>query len=117
MWKSFFEHLNDFQDIVNKLTTMKIVLDDELQALFLLSSLLDSWETLVVTISNSAPEGVISLDVIKESMFNIRRKEMDLRIHKLLLLRIEEEARVGVQKVVIPQKTCPDTVMGENVIT
>ncbi|CAH9088439.1 unnamed protein product [Cuscuta epithymum] len=76
--KSVSEHLSDFQDIINKLTTMKICLDDELQALFLLSSLPDSWETLVVTISNSAPDGVLSLDVIKESMFNeeIRRKEM-----------------------------------------
>ena len=72
------QHLNDFQDIINKLTTMKIVLDDELQALFLLSSLPDSWETLVVTISNSAPNSVLSLDVIKESMFNkeLRRKVM-----------------------------------------
>ena len=40
--KSVSQHLNDFQDIINKLTTMKIVLDDELQALFLLSSLPDS---------------------------------------------------------------------------
>ena len=40
--KSVSQHLNDFQDIINKLTTMKIVLDDELQALFLLSSLQDS---------------------------------------------------------------------------
>ena len=68
--KSVSEHLNDFQDIINKLTTMKVVLDDELQALFLLSSLPDSWETLVVTISNFAPDGVLSLDVIKDSMFN-----------------------------------------------
>ena len=68
--KSVSEHLSDFQDIINKLTTMKVVLDDELQALFLLSSLPDSWETLVVTISNSAPDGVLSLDVIKDSVFN-----------------------------------------------
>ncbi|VFQ84242.1 unnamed protein product [Cuscuta campestris] len=76
--KSVSEHLSDFQDIINKLTVMKIVFDDELQALFLLSSLPDSWETLVVSISNSAPDGVLSLDVIKESMFNeeLRRKEM-----------------------------------------
>ena len=40
--KSVSEHLSDFQDIINKLTVMKIVLDDELQALFLLSSLPDN---------------------------------------------------------------------------
>ncbi|CAN1340873.1 Retrovirus-related Pol polyprotein from transposon TNT 1-94 [Linum perenne] len=76
--KSVSEHLSDFQDIINKLTTMKIVLDDELQTLFLLSSLPDSWETLVVTISTSALDGVLSLDATKENILNeeIKRKEM-----------------------------------------
>jgi len=36
------EHLNNFQNIVNQFTTMEIVLDDELLALLLLSSLLDN---------------------------------------------------------------------------
>lgn len=40
--KSVFEHMSYIQDIINKLTTVKIVLDDELQALFLLSSLSNS---------------------------------------------------------------------------
>lgn len=86
--KSVSEHLSDFQDIINKLTVMKIVLDDELQALFLLSSLPDSWETLVVSISNSAPDGTLSLDVIKESMFNeeLRRKEMGVDISQALVV-------------------------------
>uniref|UniRef100_A0A3Q7IYR6 Retrovirus-related Pol polyprotein from transposon TNT 1-94-like beta-barrel domain-containing protein n=1 Tax=Solanum lycopersicum TaxID=4081 RepID=A0A3Q7IYR6_SOLLC len=86
--KSVSEHLSDFQDIINKLTVMKIVLDDELQALFLLSSLPDSWETLVVSISNSALDGTLSLDVIKESMFNeeLRRKEMGVDISQALVV-------------------------------
>ncbi len=56
---------------------MKMVLDDELQALVLLSSLPDSWDTLVVSLSNSAPQGVLTLDIVKDSMFNeeARRKE------------------------------------------
>nr|AAW22872.1 hypothetical protein [Solanum lycopersicum] len=55
---------------------------------FLLSSLPDSWETLVVSISNSAPDGTISLDVIKESMFNeeLRRKEMRVDISQALVV-------------------------------
>jgi len=43
--------------MVNQLTTMEILLDDELLALLLLSSLLDSWETLVVSLSNFVPNG------------------------------------------------------------
>ena len=41
------EHISSFQGIVNKLVVMKMNIDDEMQASILLSSLLDSWETLV----------------------------------------------------------------------
>ena len=39
---SVAEHLSDFQSLVNQLATMKMVLDDEFQALLLLSSLPDN---------------------------------------------------------------------------
>ncbi len=57
---------------------MNLVLDDELQALLLLSSLPDSWETLVVSLSNSTPNGVLQLAMVKDSLFNeeTRRKDM-----------------------------------------
>lgn len=48
---SIAEHLNEMQSIVNQLSSMKMALDDELQALLLLSSLPESWETLVVSLS------------------------------------------------------------------
>lgn len=78
--KSMSQHLNDFQNINNKLTTMKIVIDDELQALLWMSSLLDIWETLVMTISNFAPHGVLSLDVIKRSMLIAELRKKELRV-------------------------------------
>lgn len=53
--RSVSEHLSDFQELVNQLSTMKLVLEDELLALLLLSSLPDSWNTLVISLSNSAP--------------------------------------------------------------
>ena len=54
---------------------MKI--DDELQALWLLSSLPKSWYTLIVTRSNSAPEGKLTMDTVVDSLLNeqARRKE------------------------------------------
>ena len=74
---SVAEHLNVFQDLVNQLSTMELVFDDEVQALFLLSSLPDSWETMVVTLSNTAPNGKLTLNIVKERMFNeeTRRKQ------------------------------------------
>uniref|UniRef100_A0A2N9J8U9 Integrase catalytic domain-containing protein n=1 Tax=Fagus sylvatica TaxID=28930 RepID=A0A2N9J8U9_FAGSY len=76
--RSVAEHLSEFQDLVNQLTRMNLVVDDELQALLLLSSLLNSWETLVVSLSNSAPNGVLQLAMVKDSLFNeeTRRKDM-----------------------------------------
>ncbi|KAA8550265.1 hypothetical protein F0562_001949 [Nyssa sinensis] len=53
-----------------------MVIEDELQALLLLSSLLNSWETLVVSVSNSAPDGKLSMGQVSSSLFNeeTRRK-------------------------------------------
>lgn len=39
---SVIDHLNEFQSVVNQLATMKMTLGDEIQALLILSSLLDS---------------------------------------------------------------------------
>ena len=49
---------------------MKMFLEDELQALLLLSSLPDSWETLVVSFSTSAPGGKLTMEMVKESLLN-----------------------------------------------
>jgi len=75
--KSVTEHLSNFQGLLNELSTMKLVLDDEVQALLMLSSLPDSWETLVVSLSNSAPNCVMTMGMVKDSMFNeeARRKK------------------------------------------
>lgn len=61
---------------MNELSTMKLVLDDEVQLLLMLSSLPDSWETLVVSLSNSVPNGVMTIGMVKDNMFNeeVRRK-------------------------------------------
>jgi len=40
--RSIAEHLSKFQDLVNQMVTMKLINDDELQVLLLLSSLPDS---------------------------------------------------------------------------
>ena len=70
------DHINDFQCVVNELATMKMVLDDEMQALLLLSSLLDTWETLVVSVSNSTQDGVLSMSQVTSNLLNeeTRRK-------------------------------------------
>jgi len=74
--RSVVEHLSDFQYLLNQLVTMKLVMNDELQSLLLLSSLPESWETLAVSLSNYAPDGALTLSKVNDRMFNeeIRRK-------------------------------------------
>ncbi|GFZ02406.1 hypothetical protein Acr_15g0010140 [Actinidia rufa] len=62
----------------NKALLMRRLFDDEMQALLLLSSLLESWETLVVSLSNSAPNGKLTTSMVMDALFNeeARRREM-----------------------------------------
>ena len=70
------EHISYFQGIVNKLVAMKMDIDNEMQTSLLLSSLLVSWETLVITFSNSTPNGILTMESVKDSLLNeeARRK-------------------------------------------
>ena len=49
---------------------MKIILDDELQVLLLLSSLPDSWEILMVSVNNSASNEKLTLDIVTNRIRN-----------------------------------------------
>ena len=85
---SIAEHLSEFQDLVNQMGTMKLVGDDELQVLLLLSSLPDRWETLVVSLSNSALNGVLQLAMVKDNLLNeeTRRRDMGKDIAQALII-------------------------------
>ena len=71
------EHLNNFKELKNQLMKAKMKLDDEMEALLLLSSLHESWDTLVVTLSNSAPGGKLTMKTVTNNLLNeeARRKE------------------------------------------
>ncbi|KAK2987964.1 hypothetical protein RJ640_011227 [Escallonia rubra] len=56
--------------LVNQLATVEMKLDDELQALLLLSSLPDSWETLVVSLSNSTPNEPMAMEMEEDVQFD-----------------------------------------------
>ena len=71
------KHISSFQGIVNKLVAMKMKIDDEMQTSLLFSSLPDSWETLVVRVTNSTTNGILTMEIVKDSLLNeeARRKE------------------------------------------
>jgi hypothetical protein len=64
---------------------MKLALDDEVQVLLVLSSLPDSWETLMESFNNSAHNGVIIIGMVKDSLFNeeARKKEQGISFQEI----------------------------------
>jgi hypothetical protein len=74
------EHLNIFKGNVNQSTKIEMKIDDELQRLLLFSSLPESWDTLVVTLSNFVPYGKFNMDSVTNCLLNedSRRREIGL---------------------------------------
>ena len=73
---SVADHLSEFQNIVNQMLGMGVKLDDEIIGLWLLATLPDSWETFRVSLINSAPNGVMTVELAKNGVLNeeVRRK-------------------------------------------
>ncbi|KAK8561068.1 hypothetical protein V6N12_048144 [Hibiscus sabdariffa] len=61
---------------MNQLLGMGVKFDDEILGLWLLATLSDSWETFRVSLINSAPLGIITLDLAKSGVLNeeVRRR-------------------------------------------
>jgi glucose-6-phosphate isomerase len=49
---SVVDHLNEFNTITNQLSSIKVDFDDEVRALLILCSLPESWNNLVMDVSN-----------------------------------------------------------------
>ena len=72
------EHTSEFQNLINQLASTDLQFADETQALLLLSSLQETWKTLVVFLNNSAPNGKLTMSMAMDALFNeeCRRREM-----------------------------------------
>ena len=92
---NIIEHINLFQSLANKLVAMKMNIDDEMQELLLLSSLPENWETYMVTIYNSTPEGTLTIDIVKDSLLNedARRKEQGESSSRAFVTEKQERRR------------------------
>ena len=64
------DHLNTFQGIINQLVGMNIKFEKEVQGLWLLGTLSDSWETFRTSLSNSALDGTMNMDLVKSCVLN-----------------------------------------------
>ncbi|KAK9002786.1 hypothetical protein V6N11_060366 [Hibiscus sabdariffa] len=64
------DHVSEFQSVMNQLLGMGVKFDDEILGLWLLATLSDSQETFRVSLINSAPHGIITLDLAKSGVLN-----------------------------------------------
>jgi len=86
-------HIHEFQGFLNQLALMNLELADELQALILLSSLPDSWDTLVVSLSNSTPNGKTTLKKVKDSILNEEKRRKGTSTSESHVLITENRGR------------------------
>ncbi|RVW34206.1 Retrovirus-related Pol polyprotein from transposon TNT 1-94 [Vitis vinifera] len=88
------DHLNTFQGIINQLAGMNIKFEEEVQGLWLLGTLPDSWETFRTSLSNSAPDGIMNMDLVKSCVLNeeMRRKSQGSSSQSSVLV-IEKRGR------------------------
>ncbi|KAL2248266.1 UNVERIFIED_CONTAM: Retrovirus-related Pol polyprotein from transposon TNT 1-94 [Sesamum indicum] len=68
--KSVADHLNDFNQLTTQLASVDIVFDDEVKALILLSSLPDSWDVVVTSVSTSSGKEKMKFDNIRDMVLN-----------------------------------------------
>ena len=83
------DHINDFQGILDQLSGMGVNFDDEIQGLWLLNTLPDSWETLRVSLTNSVTDGKVTMEYAKSGVLNeeVRRKSQDTSSHSDVLCK------------------------------
>lgn len=81
------DHINDFQGVLDQLSGMSVNFDDEIQGLWLLNTLPDSWETLRISLTNSAPSGKVTMEFAKSGVLNeeVRRKSEGSSSHSDVL--------------------------------
>ena len=70
------DHVNEFNTITNQLTSVKIEFEDEVRALLILCSLLDSWNSFVMAVSNSSSNAKLVFDEVVRTILSedMRRK-------------------------------------------
>ncbi|XP_055830948.1 uncharacterized protein LOC129899979 [Solanum dulcamara] len=56
-----YDHINNFQGVLDQLSKIGVKFDEEIQVLWLLNILPDSFETLQVSLTNSALGGIVTM--------------------------------------------------------
>ncbi|KAJ0078281.1 hypothetical protein Patl1_37274 [Pistacia atlantica] len=73
---SILDHLNEFQGCFDQLSNMCVKCDEDIQGLWFLNALPDSWKNLCISLKTFAPNGIVTMEYVKSGVLNekVRRK-------------------------------------------
>ena len=76
---SVADHINEFNMIVSQLSSVNINFEDKIKALILMSSLSESWDTVIAAISSSRESKKLKFDEICDVVLSesIRKQEVE----------------------------------------
>ncbi|KAL4564723.1 hypothetical protein LXL04_028792 [Taraxacum kok-saghyz] len=86
-------HINEFNSILSRLTSVGISFEDEVQALMLLSSLPESWSGTVTAVSSSAGGEKMTFEMIRNLILSEDVRRQNNRESSGSLLSIEDRRR------------------------
>ena len=82
---SISDHINKFNIIVSQLNSVDINFKDEIKALILISSLPESWDTVVAAISSSRGSEKLMFDEIRDVVLSKVLANEKWEIHRAVL--------------------------------
>jgi len=89
------QHLNEFNTIMNQLSSVKIDFDDEIRALIVLASLPNSWEAMRMVVSSFAGNSKLKYEDIRDLILSdeIRRRDSSEASYSGAALNLETRGR------------------------
>jgi len=92
---SVAQHLNEFNTIMNQLSSVKIDFDDEIRALIVLASLPNSWEAMRMVVSSFAGNSKLKYEDIRDLILSdeIRRRDSSEASYSGAALNLETRGR------------------------
>ena len=90
---SIVDHINEFNMIVSQLSSVEINFEDEIKALILMSSLPESWDTVVAAISNSQGSDKQKFDEIRDVILSKSIRKREIVNSSISALSIDQRGR------------------------
>ena len=88
-------HINEFNMITSELSSVDINFKDEIMSLILMSSLPESWDTVVAAISSSRGSDKLKFDEIQDVVLSESIANGKSKIHQVMLLVLIEGEEVN----------------------